>query len=104
MASKQVSVLVLLQGCCSVQVLLCSVVEARPRLVDAEVRIVTAVLLELLPAVHFVTAVVEARLLAAPLEEARAEVQALLVGCLVVVVVVVVVAGLVPFVMGTHGG
>jgi len=46
MASKQVSVLVLLQGCCSVQVLLCLVIEARPRLVDAEVRIVTTVLLE----------------------------------------------------------
>ena len=40
---------------------------------------------------------VEARLLAAALEE----VHALLDGCLVVVVVV---AGLVPFVMGTHGG
>jgi len=48
-----------------------------------------------------VTAVVEVRLLAAVLEEVRAEVQALLDGCLVVVVVVV---GLVPFVMGTHAG
>ncbi len=103
MASKHVSLLVLLQGCCSVQVLLCLAVEARPRLVDAEARIVTAVLLELLQTAHFVTAVVEARLLAVVLEEVRAEVQALLDGYLVVVVVVVV-AGLEPFVMGTHGG